>query len=365
LPDNALLLQYYVVRDDLLIWAITRQGVIHVHSTGVDGRRLTRDISAYHKACEAEEPVDDLANRLSSVLLSPIAGPIRDHPQIILVPYGQTHKLPFHALPVDGAPIGWTHTVSYLPSASTLQYLQGRSVPSLEGPVLAVGNPIKMSYVPPFRQEAKLMKQLPWAAKEATYVGRMFPGAKVLTGSDATKAIVQSNVTRYRILHFATHAYMSEDVPSLSAILLANGESLAVYELAGLKLDADLMVISACDSARGTATRGDDVLGMVRGLLSAGVRALVVSLWRVEDEATSLLMAEFYRELRTGKAVSAALQSAQTYLCSLTRGDVELAERRLAAEASDPAARAERRRAQQNGIYAHPRFWAPFIAIGQ
>src|SRR4051812_1111055 len=99
-----------------------------------------------------------------------------------------------------------------------------------------------------------------------------------------------------------------------SAVLLANGSALTVYELMGLHIDADLVVLSACRTGQGETTRGDDVLGLTRALLATGARAVVVSLWPVDDLAASILMGEFYRQLRDGKSPAMALAAAQTHL---------------------------------------------------
>ncbi|NIN95911.1 MAG: CHAT domain-containing protein, partial [Anaerolineae bacterium] len=88
-------------------------------------------------------------------------------------------------------------------------------------------------------------------------------------GDGATEAAVRQLLVDYPVLHLATHGYLSEEAPLLSSILLANGEALTVYELMGLQLNADLIVLSACETARGQTTGGDDVLGLTRGLLAA------------------------------------------------------------------------------------------------
>src|SRR5688572_29600007 len=91
----------------------------------------------------------------------------------------------------------------------------------------------------------------------------------------------------------------------------------------GLRLDADLVVLSACNTGQGQATGGDDVLGLTRGLLGTGARAAVVSLWRVDDESTSLLMGEFYRQLRHNEIPPVALAIAQNYLRNLSETDAK------------------------------------------
>lgn len=109
--------------DDLLAWALRRDvGVVGWHAT-VDTSVLARDIRALHLACEAREPWESMANGLSETLLRPFGDEIRAVTDIIVVPHGAAHALPFHILPFDGAPLGANRTVTYLPSASALQWL--------------------------------------------------------------------------------------------------------------------------------------------------------------------------------------------------------------------------------------------------
>jgi CHAT domain-containing protein len=194
---------------------------------------------------------------------------------------------------------------------------------------------------------------------------------------------VREHISDYPLLHFATHGYMSEDAPLLSSILLANGGGLTVYELMGLRLNANLVVLSACETARGKTTGGDDVIGLARGLLAAGARAAVVSLWPVDDLSTSLFMGHFYSRLRVGDTPAVALQAAQRYLRELTperaaeefqvlkvaiRGSgVEEQARHLIAEAQATprhvGARQEWAKSPTHD-YRHPYYWAPFILVG-
>jgi CHAT domain-containing protein len=169
----------------------------------------------------------------------------------------------------------------------------------------------------------------------------------------------------YPYIHFATHGVLSEEAPLLSSILLADGEALNVYELMGLKLDADLVVLSGCRTALGEITAGDDVIGLTRGLLGAGARAAVVSLWPVEDVSTSLLMGEFYRQLRAEKPKPprVALQAAQNYLRGLDPDQIEekVAGLRDLARERDLEAECEAPEAED---YSHPYHWAPFVLVG-
>jgi CHAT domain-containing protein len=171
-------------------------------------------------------------------------------------------------------------------------------------------------------------------------------------------------IPQYSLIHFATHGILSEENPLLSSILLAHGESLSVHELMGLQLNAELVVLSACQTGLGQVTGGDDVIGLTRGLLGAGVRAAVVSLWPVNDLSTSLFMGEFYRQLRSAKPPAVCLHGAQNYLRNLDPEMIaaESAILRDAGHARDllPASKIESIKKD----CSHPCYWAPFILVG-
>jgi CHAT domain-containing protein len=366
LPVGTALLQYAFLGNDLLAWAVNRDGLLQAHRAGLDAKALELQIRTLHARCETRAPLGEVVAPLVGALLEPLAVAIDAHPDLVVVPYGAAHALPFHALPWKGEPLVATHTVSYLPSASTLQYVRRGRAGALSERLLAVGNPAAMAYQPPFGAPLEPQPPLPASALEASRVAGLFPQGRALIGPEATVAAVRAAVPEHRLLHFATHGHLSEDAPLLSAILLADGGALTVYDLVGLRLDADLVVLSACRTGQGATTGGDDVLGLTRGLLAAGARAAVVSLWPVDDLATSLLMERFYRDLRAGRAAEAALQSAQNALRGLSREQVREESRRVAESArgvvlarpSSPAAGDDAR------PYAHPYYWAPFVLVG-
>lgn len=136
----------------------------------------------------------------------------------------------------------------------------------------------------------------------------------MLVRSDATESFVKASGGRYRMLHFATHGVFDPANPLGSSLLLAkdkdNDGRLTVAELYRLHLDADLVTLSACETALGSVAGGDDVVGFTRGLLYAGADSIVSSLWKVDDQSTRDLMVAFYSNLG-GMDKAEALRQAQ------------------------------------------------------
>jgi CHAT domain-containing protein len=182
---------------------------------------------------------------------------------------------------------------------------------------------------------------------------------------------VRDELPHYRVIQLATHGVLDGRSPWLSSIVLAHGDQLAVSDLMGIKLNAELVILSACESGVGEMTHGEEVLGLARGLLAAGARAAIVSLWTVFDQATSSLMLEFHRQLNLGLKPAAALRASQLYLRSLDPklATIEADRRGIPAAVVADIARARRGvrladRGEPITDYRHPAYWAPFVLVG-
>lgn len=363
LPKNAMLIQYAIGSEELLIWGITSEGRIEAHRMPIDEHQLNRLVESFHRACEQRTPIKDLGNELSALLLEPLASLIEACSRLIIVPFGKLHVLPFHTLPFKEQPLVASHAVSYLPSASVLQFVQLDRPLTANQRVLAIGNPANMAYKPRFAKQSTPQAPLVGAEKEAVFVAKLFPEGLALTGNQPTKEVVRDALDDYPIVHFATHGILSDESPLLSSILLANGEALTVYELMGTQLNADLVVLSACRTAQGEVTQGDDVLGLTRGLLAAGARSAVATLWPVDDIATSLFMEQFYQHVRKGVSPALSLRNAQNDLRTLSKKDIRQRQdnvnrsvRGIGLPGADIAT------SETN--YSHPYYWAAFMLVG-
>src|SRR5262249_44243451 len=143
---------------------------------------------------------------------------------------------------------------------------------------------------------------------EVENIARLYPPATVtlLTGDKASESMVKANLSRHKILHFAAHAFIDEGHPEFSGLAFSrpmdpgsddNG-ILQVYEILNLRIRADLVVLSACDTGLGKGMEGEGLVGLTQAFLYAGARGLVVSLWPVQDRSTAELMIRFHRELQ-------------------------------------------------------------------
>jgi CHAT domain-containing protein len=167
-----------------------------------------------------------------------------------------------------------------------------------------------------------LPEPIPGSRREAEAIARyVSPGSKVYVGAQASEGrIKQEDLSRYRIVHFATHGFVSRENPGRSALLLAASPSdredgvLEAREISALALDSDLVVLSGCETARGRILAGEGVQSLARAFFLAGARSVVASLWKVRDQATEELMAAFYRDLAEGLPEDEALREAKLEL---------------------------------------------------
>ena len=163
---------------------------------------------------------------------------------------------------------------------------------------------------------------LPFSRREVESIARLFPGqVAVFLGPEATEERAKNLPRATRIVHFATHGFADERLPMSSGLVLTtpdrkdeNAEDgfLQAWEIfERVRLDADLVVLSACDSGRGKELGGEGLLSLTRAFQFAGARAVVASLWQVPDEGSADLMIRFYRHLRNGAPAADALRQAQ------------------------------------------------------
>jgi CHAT domain-containing protein/tetratricopeptide (TPR) repeat protein len=280
------------------------------------------------------------ARALHDLLIAPLAGRLRGMERLSIVPDGPLGALPFQLLlDARGVPLLAHFELHYAPSVAWS--LRGAAPARKPQSILALGDPeISGAGQAMFRSlvPGSTLGQLPDAAREAREVARLYPRSRVLTGTAADEASLKGEIARHDVVHLATHALIDESQPLYSGLVLATGGAqddglLEARELQSLDLDAELVVLSACSTARGRSYSGEGVVGLAWALLSRGVPQVVVSQWNADSKATTKLMIAFHRFLVAGDPPAAALRKAQLEL----RKDVR---------------------------YEDPLYWAPFVVLG-
>ncbi|GGV29597.1 CHAT domain-containing protein [Streptomyces spectabilis] len=361
LPDDALLLMYETFDDDLVTWAVDRHGARHTRRT-VHHRDLACAVRRFHSACAGGHHDTADAGALARLLLDPVADAVRSRRRLYVVPHRALTLVPFAVLPVGDVPLGERCVISQLPSASLITRPGCDRPPGRDAPALLVGDP---AYAP-----GRGLARLPGTATEVRAIARLL-GTEPLLGEAATAAAVTASAPGRAVLHLATHGVLHERGPHRSHVALAGHDRLTVGDVTGLDLTADLVVLSACHTGRGTATAGGDVIGLVRAAVAAGARHAVVSLWPVDDASGAVLMTYFYEALlaRPGTPVADALTSAQRRLRALDAdGRAGAYERLREATGGGAAAECARDGRPPTALTRHtsplPYHWAPFIHVG-
>jgi CHAT domain-containing protein len=356
LKDGDVLLEFALGEPESYLWVISREEfrVVSLPSrTEIENlvRSFLETVASPPRA--PGNPFErhlTLARDLFDALLGPVRQLILGSRHLIISPDGILYHLPFGALVGEReAPFFYlveNVPLSYVPSALVLAELDRRS-PTAARPLEFLG--VAQSYaqvaVRPETVSGQLNPQsIPFADEEVESVAHMFPvdRRRIFLGPEATElAVKEEDLGRFRVLHFATHAYADGVFPERSAIFLAADDSgeedgiLRMGEVLNLPLSADLVVLSGCQTGLGRLLRAEGTVGLPWAFLSAGSSSVLVSLWNVNDRSTSVLMQAFYQHLKQGESRARALSSATQVLLT-----------------------AERK------AFRHPYYWAPFVLVG-
>jgi CHAT domain-containing protein len=196
---------------------------------------------------------------------------------LIIVPHTFLHYLPFHALTDGKRHLIDDFSISYAPSGGIFAACQAKQHSGTsEGLVLAVPD-----------------ARAPYIETEGRFVAESMKSATLLLGEEATEERLRTLGPQSRFIHIATHGYFREDNPMFSSIRLGNS-LLSLFDLYQLQLNAELVTLSGCGTGLNVVVGGDELIGLVRGLIYAGAQTLMVSLWEVHDQCTADFMRDFY-----------------------------------------------------------------------
>ena len=327
LAPGAALVEYFQVRDRILATLITRDR-LDIIPVSVDSRvrsilRLLQfQLSKFRLGEEyfkkfqssllqaTQDHLRQLHNELLAAVLEHWNG---EH--LIVVPHGILHYLPFHALYDGKRYVIDSFRVSYAPSATIYALCHNQRANST-GPSLILGVPDPYA---------------PFILQEVQAVASALPQPELLIGDSASPDALREKGLLSRLIHIAAHGDFRQDNPMFSGIRLGRAY-LSLYDLYQLKLPVELVTLSGCATGLNVVAAGDELLGLVRGLLCAGAQSLLLTLWDVHDQSTAEFMTSFYRRLRAHGAKAHALQEAM----------LEVRDR-----------------------YPHPYHWAPFLLMGK
>lgn len=372
-------LEYVVTQDKTYLFVLSKSGAginagqvdIKVHSIAIGARDLADRVEGFRQQLAGNSlDFKGHSRQLYDLLLKPAEKELEGKLTVGIVPAGGLWELPFQALlsPANKYFLE-DHAVAYAPSMSVLREMRKkdgqRALPGLDSPgaslvkvgvaaspsspvLLAMGNPtlsVRLVTRAKARDRGLPLDDLPEAEREVKSLGEIYgaQNSNILTGSAAQELTVKADAWRYPILHFATHGVLDNYNPLYSQLLLASSSGnddgfLEAREIMKLDLHADLVVLSACQTARGQVGAGEGVIGMSWAFFIAGASTTVVSQWKVDSASTARLMVGFHRALQgTGKETGVSRAEA------LRRSALQLM--------SDPK-------------YRHPFYWSGFVVVG-
>ena len=326
LPPEAVLVEYYVARGMIFACLVDRERLEIVPLGKAAAARqhhrfLQFQLSKLVPGTPRSAPLALVSNatrahlrRLHDLLIEPIRHRL-DRPELILVPHGFLHYVPFHALHDGETYLVDRFSISYAPSAGVFHLCAAREAAGGEASlVLGVAD-----------------ERAPRILDEARAVAAALPGAILLLGEEATEEALRRHGAACRFLHVATHGLFRRDNPMFSAIQLGTSR-LSLFDLYDLRLAADMVALSGCATGLGAVLGADELVGLTRGWLHAGARSVLVTLWDVHDASTAVFMRRFYQNLgRSGHRARALRQTMR-----------EIREE-----------------------FPHPYHWAPFVLVGQ
>jgi CHAT domain-containing protein len=349
------LLEYVVADDRTFLFALTaspttrkgqQQPLLRLYEIKIKRQDLLEKVQKLRQRL-ANNDLDyaELSSQLYKLLVAPAGLQLQGKTRLVIVPDDLLWEMPFQALrSTNGRFLIQEAAISYAPSLTVLREIGKSRKPKSATTLLAMGNP-KLAGQTISRAKNVSMsasfEPLPEAERLVKGLSQIYgaKASKVYVGGEAREEVLKAESSRYRILQLATHGVINNASPMYSHVVLAESENakedglLEAWEIMGMDLQADLAVLSACETARGRIGAGEGVIGLSWALFVAGCPTTVVSQWKVESSSTTELMLAFHGNLKGGATKSEALRQAALKL---------LADKK----------------------YNHPFYWASFIVVG-
>lgn len=369
LSSSQTMISYFLGEKALFAFVITKNSF--------DVREIVTDPQLQNKVSDLQKSIfqnasletfSDLSYELYRELFEPLSDLIAGH-HILIIPSGPLHYLPFESLLMRPPHENSSHfhklpylindfIVTYVPSVGYIELRNQQEKADYQKKIIA--------FAPEFKNLSAGKERKVYPDYERTVRPLLFNKREVLklqelfnkpTGfwpfPKSSKNIAdifvdhmasestfkETDLTNYRYIHLATHAFLRKEQPARAGILFTtpdpnNDGTLYTNEIYNLELDADLVTLSACKTGTGPLAEGEGIIGLSRAFQFAGARNLLVTLWEINDRSTERLMVDFYARNKDGKPMAKALQEAKLQMINRSE-------------------------------YAHPRYWAPFIFIGQ
>lgn len=283
-------------------------------------------VEAFLKPLQAGEIAAEEARALANVVM-PAMPELRGRSRLLVSPDGELHHVPFDLLVLNERRLLDSHVVSVVPSGEVLAMLRTKATSARGGrPVLAVSASFGGQAAPAtkgltrnmFDVDPSKLRPLPSADDEVRSVGTTLgadPSAVLIDTAATEDALKRHHLADYRVLHLAAHGLPSTRFPARAAVLLRAGGNddgvLQAREILLLRLNADLVTLSACDTGSGSIHGQDGPASLVRPFLASGARAVVANLWAADDAFSLALMRAFYRELASGADIATSLRDAK------------------------------------------------------
>ena len=335
---SAAIIEFAVALDRVTAFVITQSG-LQAFELPIRIAQLNAEVTQFREQLAHRDlRAGDSARRLYGMVLGPMRAALQGKNELVIVPDAILWDLPFQAL--QSGPNRYViedAAVSYAPSVTVLrETMRRRPTAPASRTLLAFGNPASLA--------SKSVPSLPDAEHEVETLALMYgASSRVYIGADASEERWKAEVPNYRVVHLAAHGVLDNSSPMYSHLELAapapgsaQDGLLEAWEIMNLQLGAELVVLSACETARGQIVAGEGVIGLMWALFVGGSPATLVSQWQVESKSSSALMIAFHRAWNAGQQGASKARALQLASLQLLR----------------------------NGDTSHPFYWAGFVLVG-